>query len=200
MRSAKVHFDELRHITKVGAYSHFGAVGAKREADGVCRVVRNREGVHIDVANGKMLAGLNGFDAAKALPKGFGKNALQRCHGGFGYVEWRFPEAEHLRQSIAVVGVFVSDEDCVEMVEISFHRGEARQRFAFTQASVYKDAGAFGFEQRQVARTTGSKNGNAQADGTFSLEKDNPHRETFKIMAERGSSVNAEETKKVDNR
>jgi hypothetical protein len=46
------------------------------------------------------------------------------------------------------------------MIEVSFNGGESRQRFAFTQASVNKDASAFGFEQRKVAGTPGSQDGN----------------------------------------
>jgi hypothetical protein len=77
------------------------------------------------------------------------------------------------------------------MIEVSFNGGESRQRFAFTQASVYKDASAFGFEQRKVARTAGSKYRNAQTDGTSPGQRNTS--ETVKIMAERKCRVNAEE-------
>jgi hypothetical protein len=60
--------------------------------------------------------------------------------------------------------VFVGDEDRVEFVDILADGSEACQRLAFTKAGVNKDAGTFGFEQRQVARTAGRKDVNAQAD------------------------------------
>ena len=50
------------------------------------------------------------------------------------------------------------------MFDFSVDSGEPRQRFAFAEASVNEDAGAFGFEQRQIARTAGRKNGNVQPD------------------------------------
>jgi hypothetical protein len=69
-----------------------------------------------------------------------------------------------LRQSIAVVRVFVGDQDSVKTIKGFFDGGKPRQRFAFAEAGIYKEAGAFGLEQRQVARTPGRQNGHAQAD------------------------------------
>lgn len=63
-----------------------------------------------------------------------------------------------------MVGMFVGDQDGVEMFEFPVDSGKPRQGFAFAKASVDKDAGAFGFEQRQIARTARRKNGNAQPD------------------------------------
>jgi hypothetical protein len=60
--------------------------------------------------------------------------------------------------------VFVSDEDSIEAINFPTDGGQARQSFAFSEAGVNQDAGTIGFEQRQVARTTGRKNGNAQTD------------------------------------
>jgi hypothetical protein len=50
-----------------------------------------------------------------------------------------------LRQAAAVVGVFVSNQDAVEAVNVSFNRGKPRQGFAFPETSVDKEAGAPGF-------------------------------------------------------
>jgi hypothetical protein len=63
-----------------------------------------------------------------------------------------------------MVGMFVGDKDGVELLEFAPDGGEPRQRLAFTKSGVYKDAGTFGFEQRQIARTAGRKYGDAQAD------------------------------------
>lgn len=56
-----------------------------------------------------------------------------------------------------MIGMLVGDQDGVEVIQVAFYGGQACQRFAFTEASVYKDAGAFGLEQRQVARTSRSQ-------------------------------------------
>jgi len=60
-----------------------------------------------------------------------------------------------------VIGVFVGNEDGVEMIEVRFDRGEASKSFAFTEASVNNDAGAFGFEQGKIARAAGRQDGDA---------------------------------------
>jgi hypothetical protein len=60
--------------------------------------------------------------------------------------------------------VFVGNQDSVKMVERIFDGGKPCQRFAFAEAGIYKEASALGFEQRQVARTSGRQNGYAQAD------------------------------------
>lgn len=64
--------------------------------------------------------------------------------------------------------MFVGDEDSIEIVDRFFDGGEAGQRFALAEAAVHQEAGALGFEQRDVARTTGRQNGNAQAYRSFS--------------------------------
>ena len=111
-----------------------------------------------------MLAGANGFHAAQPLSQRMRKNAVHGVHGGLGDVKRRFPESQHLREAVAVIRVFVGDEDAVDAVDSFFDSGEPRQRFALAQAGVYEEAGALGFEQGDVARTSGRQNGNPQAD------------------------------------
>jgi hypothetical protein len=111
-----------------------------------------------------MLAGVNRLDAAEPLAEGFRKNALHGIYGGFGDVERSFPEAEHLWEAVAVVGVLVGDEDTVDVVDGSFDGSEAGQRFAFAQTGVNEEAGPLGLKQRDVARAAGSQYGYPQAD------------------------------------
>jgi hypothetical protein len=158
---AEVDFDKLGHVTEVGADGNLGAVSAKSETDGIDGIVRDGEGVDVDVADRKALAGLNGFDAAETLAEGFRENALEDAHGGFGNVKRALPETEDLREAIAMIGVLVSDEDGVEMIEVRFDGRETSKSFAFTEAGVYKDAGAFGFEQGKIARAAGRQNRDA---------------------------------------
>jgi hypothetical protein len=164
VRFAQMHFDKLRHVPEVCADSHLRAIGPKRKPDGIGGIVRNREGVHVDIPDRKALAGLNRFGALQPLPKRVGKDALQRVHRRFGHIKRRFPKPEDLRQAVAMVRMFVRDQDSVEVFKFSPDGGQARERFPFTQPGVNKDAGAFGFEQRQIARTAGRQYGDAQAD------------------------------------
>jgi hypothetical protein len=143
---AEMNFDEFGHVAKVGDESHFCAVGAESEADGVSGVMWDLEGVDVDITDGEMLAGMNGFDAAETFAEGVGEDAVERVHGGLGDVEGSFPEAEHLGETVAVVGVFVGDEDAVEGVDGEIDGGEAGESFAFAEAAVHEEAGALGLE------------------------------------------------------
>jgi hypothetical protein len=161
---AEMDLDEFGHVAEIGADGDLVAVGAEGEADGVGGIVRDGEGVDVDVTDGKALAGVDGFDAAEAFAKSVRKDALEGVHGGLGDVERGFPDAEHLGKAVAMVGVFVSDEDGVEVIDFAFDGGEAGKGFAFAEAGVNEDAGGVAFEQGDVARTAGGKDGNAKAD------------------------------------
>jgi hypothetical protein len=106
---AEVDFDQFRHVAEVGADGNLGAVGAESETDGINGVVRDGEGVDVDITDTKALPGLNGFNAAEALAEGLGENALKNAHGGFGDVERTLPETEDLWETIAMIGVLVGD-------------------------------------------------------------------------------------------
>jgi len=134
-------------IAEIGADGNFGAVGAEGESDGVGGVVRDGEGVDVDVADGETLAGLDGFDAAETLAESIRQNALESFHRRLSDVERGFPEAEDLRQAVAVVGVLVRDEDRVEAINVALNGGEASEGFALSEAGVNEDASSFGFEQ-----------------------------------------------------
>ena len=47
------------------------------------------------------------------------------------------------------------------MIEVGFDGREAGESFTFTEASVNKDAGAFGFEQGKIARAAGRQDGDS---------------------------------------
>ncbi len=161
----KMDADVIREVAQVGADGDFGAVGAEGEGNRVCGIVRNGKGVDVNIADGEALAGLDRFDAAKASAEGIRKDALKGFHGGFGDVERGFPEAEDLRKAVAVIGMFVGDEDGVETIEFATDGGEAGEGFAFAETGVNEDAGGLGFEQGEVARTTGGEDGDAKTDG-----------------------------------
>ena len=144
---AEVDSDMIGQVAKIGADGDFGAVGAEGESDGVGGIVRDGEGVDVDIADRETLSGLDGLNAAQAFTEGIGQDALECVHGGLCDVQRRFPEAEDLRKAVAVVGVFVSDEDGVESIDVALDSGEAGESFAFSEAGVNENAGGFGFEQ-----------------------------------------------------
>jgi len=162
----KVDLDHFRKVTEVGADGDLCAVAAESEPDGIGGVVRNGEGVNVDIADGKMLASLDGLDTLEALPESVREDALQGVHGGLGDEQRRrFPKAESLRKAIAMVAVLVSNEDGVEPVNIAANGGKAGEGFALAKTSVDEDASAFCLQESDVARATGRQNGNAQGDG-----------------------------------
>jgi hypothetical protein len=162
--TAEMHFDMIRHVPKIGTDGHFSAIGPKCESHRVNSIVGNAKSMDINIADRKALPRLNGFHALQVLAEGIGKDAVQRFHGRSGHVKRRFPQPENLRKAVAVVGVFVSDQNGVEAIKLPADSGKAGQGFAFSKAGVNEDAGAFGFEQRGVARAAGGKNGDAQTD------------------------------------
>ena len=149
---AKMDLDELGHVPEVGDDCELGAVGAESESDRIGGVMRNAEGVNLDVTHGEGLSGMDRFDAAEPLAKSIGKNTLHGIHSWLGDVERGFPESEHLRQAAAMVGVLVRDEDAVEVIDGLFNGGKAGESFAFAESGVNEEAGALGLEQRDVAR------------------------------------------------
>ena len=144
---AEMDSDVIRKVAEIRADGDLGAVGAEGESDGVGRVVRNRERVNFDVADGEGLAGLDGFYATEALAEGVGKNALEGFHGGLGDVERRFPEAKDLGEAVRVIGVFVGDEDRVQTIDVALNSGEAGESFALSKAGVNEDASRLRLEQ-----------------------------------------------------
>jgi hypothetical protein len=144
---AEMDSDVVRQVAEIGADGDFGAVGAEGESDWVGGVVRDGESVNVDVADGETLAGLDGFDAAETLAESIRQNALESFHRRLSDVERGFPEAEDLRQAVAVVGVLVGDEDRVEAIDVALDGSEASEGFALSEAGVNEDAGGFGFEQ-----------------------------------------------------
>jgi hypothetical protein len=139
--------DVIRQVTEIRADGDFGAVGAKGESDGVGGVVRDSEGVDVNIADRETLSGLNGLNTTETLAEGIGQDALECVHGGLCDVKGRFPEAEDLRKAVAVVGVLVGDEDSVEAIDVALDSGKASKGFAFSEAGVNEDTGGFGFEQ-----------------------------------------------------
>jgi hypothetical protein len=127
---AEMDFDEFGHVAEVGDDGELGTVGAEGECDRVGGVVRNGEGVDVNVTDGETLPGVNRFEAVEALAERVGKNLIHRVHRRFGYVKRSLPKSEHLRQSAAVVSMLVRNEDAIEAGNGLFDSGKTGQSFA----------------------------------------------------------------------
>ena len=147
-----MHLHKLGHVSKISDQSHLGSIGAKREANRIGSVVWNLKSVDIDIADSEVLAGLNSFHTAQTLPKPIGQGTVQRLHSLLGNEQRRFPKAKHLRQAVAVVAMFVGDENAVYAVDAKFDGSETGERFAFAEAAIHEESGALCLEQGDVAR------------------------------------------------
>jgi hypothetical protein len=143
--------------------------------------------MHFNIANGKTLASVNGLDTAQALAQRVRERAVERVHGRLGDVQRRFPQAQHLRQSAAMIVVFVGNENAVEALNAFFDGRQARESFALAESGINQEAGTLGLEQGEVPRAAGRQDGDAQADRFPSVPQ-----QILRIIAERRHRVNEE--------
>ena len=155
----QMNFYQFRKIAEVRDDGHLDAFGAESEADRIGSVMRNRERVDVYIADSEMSAGVNRFNAAQALFQTIGQHALQRSESLFGDEERSFVQAEHLWKAVAVIGMLVSDENSVDLIESNFAGGQSGEGFSFAKSAINEEAGARSFEQRDVAGTSGSQDG-----------------------------------------
>jgi len=193
---AQMNLDEFGHVAEVRDERHLRAIGAEREPDRIGGIVRNLKRVNINVPYGEMLAGLNGFHTTQTLRQPIWQGAVQRVHRGFRNVKWSFPKAEHLRKTVAVVGVFVGDENAVDAIDAQFDGREPRESFAFAEAAIHKESGTLRLEQGDVARAARRQDGNPQADRLLPENRRAKARllqkRIFRMMAEPRDLVNAQ--------
>jgi hypothetical protein len=193
------------HVAEIRNDGHLCAVCAEGEGDRIGGIVGNLESVNVNVADDKTLTGLNGFESAEPLAERVRKRAAKRIHRGLGNEKRGFPKTEHLRQTVAMVGVLVGDENTVDAVDGLFDGREPRESFAFAEAAVHEESGALSLEQGDVARAARRQNGNPQADrlllvaarkaaelkpGATLLCGGQAHKRIFRMMAERSGFVN----------
>jgi hypothetical protein len=162
---AQMMLHELGHVPEVGDDGDFFSIGAEGVANRVGGIVRDGERRDFDIADYEFNSGA---DVLHALDFGFWPVAIHFANFAvrrLGQVGGAFPVAGHLRESGAVVAVFVGDEDAVNFFGAgAAERLEAPQHFFFADAGVNQERGAPRFEQRGVARAARRQNGYAKRD------------------------------------
>jgi hypothetical protein len=126
-----MYLDQLRHIPKIGDQCHLHAAGAKREPDRIGSIVWNRKRMYLNVADAKPLPSVNRFDATQALAQPVRQRPMQRFHSLLGDIQRGLPHAQHLWQTIAMIAMFVGNQDPVEVLDVFFNGRKPSQRFAF---------------------------------------------------------------------
>ena len=167
---AEMVLHQLGQVAEIGDDGDFVPVGAESEADGIDRIVGNGEGIDFDVADLKALAGADVF---KALDGGFlpglfgvlGVHLHDFAMGRLGEVGRAAPVTRQLRDGGGMVGMLVGDQNSVDAVGLgAVERFKAAEKFLAAKPGVDEEGGAFGFEQRGVARAAGSEDGDAERD------------------------------------
>lgn len=159
-------FDELGQIAEVRHNRDFVSIAAKRESDRIRCVVRNRKRRDFDIADREAVSRMEIRDVREALVRRFGNTGHRGAMRGRRKENRGAPEAENLRQSADMIAVLVGDDDAIEAVDPRAERFQPAKSFAFAEAGVDEETGGFRFEQRNVARTAGRQNRNADTDRT----------------------------------
>jgi len=172
---AEMMFDQLGQISEIGDNGDFGAVGAEGVANGIDRVVRDCERIDFDVANLEALAGADVLDPLDGgflagLFGIFGVHLHDFAVCRLGEVGGAFPVARELGDGAGMVGMLVGDQDDVNALGLAAAESfKAAKNFLAAEAGIDEEGGAFGFEQRRVARAAGSENRDAERDAKSPL-------------------------------
>lgn len=146
--AAEMVLDAFREVAEVSGDSDLDAVGGEGIADGVGGVVREGEGLDVEVAEVEGCARLESF---------------QRRRGGAAEVEQRRRLVREKNRDAGaelavddgqagdVVGVFVGDEDSVETGGVFIDGGEACEGLLAVDPGVNEDAGLFRGEKDRIA-------------------------------------------------
>jgi len=170
---AEMYFDELGKIAEIGDDGNFGVATAAGVADGISGVMGNRERRDFNIADGEAQARTDVLDASGMFRGCVGEHLDDFAVRWLGEVGGTIPLASHLGKAAGVVGMLVSDEDGVDMFGACAAEGfEAAKHFLAAEASVNKEGGEAGLEQRRVARTAGSENRNAERDAVISRSRE----------------------------
>lgn len=149
--------DSLRHkfchVTQVGEESNVRSIGAKKVSDGVLRVVGNREGFNLHIANVK--TGPCGEQPAIdpdielilncVLGRSVAVNRNSELLGQDG-------------QSLNVIDMFVGDENAGEILGRPSDAGEALTDLLRAESGIDKDAGFGRFDVGAISPGTASEN------------------------------------------
>ena len=152
---AQVMLHKFGKIAEIRDDGDFHAVGAKRVADGIRGVMRNRERRNFNVADREDVARADLFHARQFFCGALRKSPANFAKRRFRQKRGRMPFVADLRKAAGMVGVLVRNQDAVEPFRLDVGRFHPAKEFFAVDAGVHQEAGALGFEQRGVARASG---------------------------------------------
>lgn len=146
----EVDFDGIRDVAKVCGDADFDAVCQESEADGVNGVMRNREALDGHVTEHPAGTGLKVFDGRR----GFKAFPLDHGRGEAGGVDgdgllFSGAVADEAGEPEDVVGMFMGDENGIDIVRRFTDLGEAAGEFFDGESGVDENAGVLTLRVRR---------------------------------------------------
>lgn len=161
LAAAEVPFDGVGHVAEVGDDGEAGGAGGDGIADGVDGVVGDGEG--LDVEGAELEAGA----CLEAAEVGVEFAPFDLGGGGVGEEDGELAAAGGVAadeggEAEDVVGVFVGDEDGVELVGVLADGGEAFEGLFPAEPGIDEDAGLGGGDEDAVARAGAGEHAKAK--------------------------------------
>lgn len=147
-------------VADVGEETDAGLGVFDDEADGVVGVMGDGKGVDREVADGEPVSGVEeapSVEVGQVLPEAIGGEAIA--------VEGEAEGAAQDLQAGGVVGVFVGEEDPVEVGDIQANGRQPPGDLPRAEAGVDQEAGAGRFHQRTVTGTAATQYGQLEHPG-----------------------------------
>ena len=120
--------------------------------------MRYRKRCDFNIANFKFLAGMDVLHVIDCfLDALIFEHLLDHAMCWLGKKCQALPFALQLAKAVRVIGMFVGNQDAVEVIGLlPAQRFKAPQHFFFAQPGIDEESGVFGLKQRGVARTARS--------------------------------------------
>lgn len=151
--------DKLRDVTKVGEYADNLVAMPDNETDRIVSVVRNAKRFDGQIANRERRAG------GKQSPRNADTAVRLRIGGNrFGGQPVRInregPVFAKNSQTARVIGMFVRENDPVNVIEPAADFLQALRDLSSTETGIHQDAGGCGFNQCTISGTAAPQNRN----------------------------------------
>ena len=167
IRIAQVMLDQFRHVAEVCDDGHLCAIRVERVANRLDRVVRDGKRVNLHIPDLESRPWPDEFDPLELRFWTIRINLQEFEIGWLREIGRALPIARELRETVAMIGMLVRDQDGVDVLGTAAAEGfESAKHFAAAKASVNQESGVFGFEQRAVARAAGSEDGDPERDAS----------------------------------
>lgn len=153
---AQVDAQRVWNIAQVGGDGDFDAVRRKRVAHRVCRIVRDSEAGHVEIADGEAATRLEGFGHRWIL------TPVDVRHGPSREVDRDefLAGARSGAKATGVIAVLVRDQNGIQRADIFADSRQALGDFAAAEPSINEYARPVCRDERGVAGTAARKNAN----------------------------------------